>query len=189
MRNKISIKTKIYLDNLRKFLEISEIKKINKNHILLIQEYLLRYQEPKIFRDLLKDLINFKYVVKSAIKNMEIIYKEIVKSGRYEVSSLKDIIINLHLIIDKESSKKDDKDRVFDLMTEYNKILYDKLKGNSDLKNLVYGESTIILNILTYAFYKALGGKKAEEILKDSTARLLKNVKFVDSVRLIGKKA
>jgi hypothetical protein len=189
MRKKIKIKTKIYLDNLRRFLEISNLNKINKNHIVLIAEYIQRYKEPEIFRDILRDLLDFKYVIKSAINNMEIICKEIIKSGKYNVDSLKDIILNLRLLIDKENFIEKDKDRIFDLMTEYNKILDEKLKGNNDLKKLIYGGSTINLSIITYAFYKALGGKKPEEILKNTTNKLLKNVKFVDSIRLIGIKA
>lgn len=188
MRNKIKVKTKIYLVNLGKFLEISSFNKINISHAGMIAKYLQIYQEPEIFRDLLKDLLDFKYVINSAVKNMKIIYKEISKYGKKDVESLKEIILNIRMLNDKEYLEEEDKDRILNLISEYIKILDDKLKGAHDLKNLVYGGSTIILNILVYAFYKALGGKRAGDILKNSTEKLLTNVKFVDSIRVIGMK-
>ena len=189
MRKKISIKTKIYLENLKKFLGVSSLNKITKNDVKLIAEYLQRYPEPKIFCDLLNDLLDFKYVIKSAIKNMEIIYKGIIKSGHRDVDSLKDIVLNINLLINKYNISEKDKDKIFDLMTDYNKLLDEKLKGNTDLRNLIYGGNTIIFSVLTYAFYKALGGKKPEEILTNTTNKLLKNIKFVDNIRIIGTKA
>jgi hypothetical protein len=188
MRNKIKVKTKLYLNNLGKFLEISSFNKININHIELISEYLQKYQEPEIFRDLLKDLLDFKNVINYAIKNMRIIYMGIIKSGNIDADSLNDIILNIRLLNDKVSLSEKDKDNILGLMTEYSKTLDEKLKGNNDLKNMVYGGSIITLSILTYAFYKALGGKKGEEILKNTTKKLLTNVKFVDSIRFIGTK-
>ena len=188
MRNKIKVKTKIYLVNLGKFLELSSLNKINTNHAEMISEYLQIYQEPEIFRDLLKDLLDFQYVINSAINNMKIIYKEISKYGKIDVSSLNEILLNIRLLNDKEYLEDKDKNRILALITEYCKILDDKLKGAHDLKNLVYGGSTIVLNILVYGFYKALGGKKANDILKSSTEKLLTNVKFVNNIRMIGTK-
>lgn len=188
MRKKISIKTKIYLENLKKFLGISSLNKINKNHIKLIAEYIQRYKEPEIFRDLLKDLVDFNCVIKSAINNMEIIYKEIVKFGKEDAEPFKEIILNLQMLINKGNLAEKEKNRIFDLMTDYNKTLNEKLEVNYDLKNLIYGGSTIILSALTYAFYKALGGKKPEDILTNTTNKLLKNIKFVDNIRIIGTK-
>jgi hypothetical protein len=188
MKNKIKVKTKIYLVNLGKFLEISSLNKININHAEMISRYLQIYREPEIFRDLLKDLLDFRYVINSAIKNMEIIYKEISKYEKNDVESLKEIILNIRLLNDKDYLAEKNKDRILDLITEYSKILEDKLKGAHDLKNLVYGGSTITLNILVYGFYKALGGKRGNEILKTATEKLLNNVKFINSVRIIGKK-
>jgi hypothetical protein len=189
MRKKIKIKTKIYLDNLRSFLGVSSLNKITKNDIKLIAEYLQRYPEPEIFCDLLNDLLDFKYVIKSAIKNMEIIYKGIIKSGQRDVDSLKDIVLNINLLINKYNISEKDKKKIFDLMTDYNRLLDEKLKGNNDLINLIYGGSTILLSILTYAFYKALGGKKPEDILTNTTNKLQKNIKFIDNIRIIGTKA
>jgi hypothetical protein len=185
MKNKIKVKTRIYLVNLGKFLEISGPNKVNINHSEMISEYLQMYSEPEIFRDILKDLLDFRYVVKSAIKNMEIICKGISKYGKDNVYSLKEIILNIRLLNDKDYLEEKNKDRILDLITEYSKTLGDKLKGSPDLKNLVYGGSTIILNILVYAFYKALGGKKGNEILKTASEKLLNNVKFIDSVRIL----
>lgn len=189
MRKKIKIETKIYLNNLGEFLEISSLNKINKSHIEMISEYLQRYQEPEIFRDLLKDLLDFRCVIKSAINNMEIIYKEIVKSGHTDAGSLKDIVLNIHMLINKDNLSEKDKERIFDLLIDFNRLIDDKLKGNNDLKNLIYGGRTVTLSILTYAFYKALGGKRGEEILIDTTNKLQKNIKFIDNIRIIGTKA
>jgi hypothetical protein len=186
MRSKLKIETKIYLNNLGKYLDISSYKKINKNHVELIAEYLQRYWEPKIFCDLLKDLIDYKHVIKTVMENMKIIYKGIIKSGNNDADSLKDIVLNINLLISKYSISDKDKDRIFDLMIEYTRILDEKLEGNIDLKTLVYGGSTILLAPLTYAFYKALGGKKSDEILSKATSKLQKNIKFIDNVRFIG---
>ena len=188
MKNKINVKTKIYLANLGKFLDISSQRKINKNHAELISEYITKYQKPEIFRDLLKDLLNFKYVINFSVKNMKIVCNAIFKSGYINVDSLNDIVLNIRTLNDKVSLSENDKDKILDLMTEFSKVLDVKLKGNKDLKDMVYGGSIITLSILTYGFYKALGGKNGEEILKNTSKKLSYNVKFVESVRLIGKK-
>jgi len=41
------------------------------NHAKMIRNILQIYQEPEIFRDLLKDLLDFQYVINSAIKKHE----------------------------------------------------------------------------------------------------------------------
>lgn len=183
MRSKIKIQTKIYLNSLGKFLDISSLKKVNKNHAELIADYLQRFWEPDIFRDLFKDLADIKFVVKSVIKNMEIIYKGIIKSGNKDVDSLKEIVLNLNMLVNKYHLNEADRDRIFDLMNEFNKALNYKLKGNPDLKSFIYGGSTILLAPLTYASYKALGGRKNEDILTNTTKNLQKNIKFIEHVR------
>jgi len=185
MKRRLTIKTKLYLEDLKKFLEISNISKINTNHAELIEEYIQRYREPEIFRDLLKDLLDFNYVIKSVINNMGIVYREITKFKEYNANPFKEIILNLNMLLDKDDLTLKDKNRIFDLISDYNKVLEDNLKGNNDLRNLLYDGNTITLSILTYAFYKALGGKNGEEILKNATSKLLTNIKFVDGIRII----
>lgn len=167
----MTIKTKAYLENLKKFLNIDDLKELNENHYAKLGEYLELHQQSDVFRDLIKSLPSISPVLTSAIKMMNETYNNIISSGNYEIDSIKEIILSLNKLIEKENLSDNDKDKIFDLIKEYKITLDEQLTRNHELKKYIIGGGTLVTITLAVIVYKMVGGKGGEELITKAISK------------------
>lgn len=163
----MTIKTKAYIDNLKQYLGVTDLNQINDTHSEKISQYLDKNQSSDVFKEILKSLPDLIPVVTASIKMMEDTYTKIIESGNYDINTIKEIIISLNKLIEKDNLTEKDKDRIFELMSQYKQTLDEQLERNHELKKYILGGSTFVAVALVFFVYKAAGGKGGEEIVQN----------------------
>lgn len=173
----MTIKEKVFLDNLLKHLGINNISEIRQEHTKELLEYLRIHKDEEVISDLITKIPNFLNFASESAKSMSAIVTELLQAGETEIDSLKQIIDHLLEMLKMDSITDNDKKEIYLLINRFSDILEKQLQENAELRKKIYGGvfSIVAFSTLMAGFiaYKALGGENGEELITEASKKLI----------------
>lgn len=172
----MSLKSDLYLNNLKLHLGIRDLSQIKEEHSEKIFEYMKLHEDKDVIKELFKTLPNFLSFAQESLKKMSGIVREMISAGETEVETLKVIITQLNDLLKHDHLGDREKDRIFDLMDRYSTMLDEQLKRNNTLRGEVFygllGYATFTLILGGFIIYKSLGGTKGGDFIVEAGRKL-----------------
>ena len=173
----MSVKSDVYLNNLKQHLGINDINEVNEDHAEEILKYINLHSDVEVFKELVKIIPDFISYAKETITNMNKTLRAIINSGVSEVNDLKEIIVQLNKMLENEKLTEKDKDRIFDLIIRFQDTLKEQMRSNAELKKIItkgtIGVGALVtLMIGGYIIYKIVGGKGGEKVVSEAAKQI-----------------
>jgi len=174
----MSVKSDIYLNNLKLHLGINSLDQITEDHAEEILNFIKKHQDTEVLKELVKIMPDFFSFAKKANEEMNKTCNNIIKAGIIEINVLREIILQLSTMLENEKLSENDKERVFDLIKKFQTTLQDLIDKHQQLKVLII-KGTISVGLLSTAMfggfliYKAIGGKGGEEAFANASKNLI----------------
>ncbi|MFX0137299.1 MAG: hypothetical protein ACFFDN_26915 [Candidatus Hodarchaeota archaeon] len=170
----MSIKSNAYLTNLKLHLGVNSLNEITEDHAKEILKYIKKHDDPEVLKELMKIMPDFFSFAKEANKNLNKTYHDIVKAGISDVNALKEIIMQLNKELDNNNLTEKDKDRIFDLIKEFQNILKKIIVDNTTIRKMIIAGAFLSTTMLGgLIIYKAFGGKGGEEAFAKASEKLI----------------
>jgi len=174
----MSIKSDVYLNNLKLHLGINSLDEITEDHAEEILKYIKKHQDTEVLKELVKIMPDFFSFAQKANEEMNKTCNNIIKAGIIEVNVLKEIILQLSAMLENEKLSENDKEKIFDLIKQFQNNLQDLINKHQQLKMLIV-KGTISVALLSTAMfgglliYKAIGGKGGEEAFANASKNII----------------
>jgi hypothetical protein len=168
----MSIKKKIFVNNLKKHLKVDDLNEINESHSKKIMDYIKLHHNEDIVSELITSIPNsgFTAFAYNSIKSMRAIIRELEQAGQNEISVLENIIEQLIDLLKNENISSDDKKKVHNHIKKFSDILENQLRENADLRRKIFGGVFLVVSFsVLFAAgiaYRSIGGQNDEVILQ-----------------------
>ena len=168
----MSLKSDLYLNNLKLHLGIRDLSQIKDEHSEKIFEYVKLHEDKDVIKELFKTLPDFLSFAQEGLKQMSEIVKKLIAAGEKDVEDLKVIITQLNDLLKCDHLTDQDKDKIFDLMDKYSTMLEDQLKRNFIERMGILSVVSFTVFMGVFLIYKSLGGKKGEDFIVEAGRKL-----------------